>query len=323
MIAKLAFLLLPACLAFGQTTFYFTHAESPQLQPAAGIVTLVAGVRDVTIDEAKRAIAMSGTEGQVTVATWILHELDRSASSSPGIVKDSYPGADSGGEPIRVYFLAHMENARELQEVLNATRSAADVQFCAPYSALNAVVVRTTAGQMALADWMLSELDSTDARPGTSLDFPMPGDRAGNLAQLFFLANTQTPQAIQEIVNAARSVSDIQRLFPLQVRHALVIRASAEQVALADWMLKQLDWPAGQPPAAPSPLEFRFAGSLARVFFLNPAQTAESLQRITNTVRTAVQAQRAYPNNQAKAISMRGTGDQIARAAQLIKELDR
>ena len=52
--------------------------------------------------------------------------------------------------------------------------------------------------------------------------------------------------------------------------------------------------------------------ALARVFFLNHVESPQRLQEIATEVRTAAQIQRTYPNNQARALVLRGTGDQIA-----------
>src|SRR5206468_1701589 len=52
-----------------------------------------------------------------------------------------------------------------------------------------------------------------------------------------------TPQELQEIVNAVRSVADIQRFFPYNAQNAIIAKGSADQVALAEKLLHDLDKP--------------------------------------------------------------------------------
>jgi len=63
------------------------------------------------------------------------------------------------------------------------------------------------------------------------------------VAKVFYLSNVSTPQELQEIVNAVRSVADIQRFFPYSAQNAIIAKGSADQVALAEKILHDLDKP--------------------------------------------------------------------------------
>jgi len=63
------------------------------------------------------------------------------------------------------------------------------------------------------------------------------------VAKVFYLSNVNTPQELQEIVNAVRSVADIQRFFPYNAQNAIIAKGSADQVALAEKILHDLDKP--------------------------------------------------------------------------------
>jgi hypothetical protein len=101
------------------------------------------------------------------------------------------------------------------------------------------------------------------------------------------------------------------------------MRAANDQIAFADWVLGRLDRPV---PAAVDTAahEYRYTDglrvSIARVFFLAHVESPQQLQQLVDEVRMATSLQRAYPNNQAKAIATRGTADQISRAEQLLKD---
>jgi general secretion pathway protein D len=68
-------------------------------------------------------------------------------------------------------------------------------------------------------------------------------DYEEQVAKVFYLNNVTSPQELQEIVNAVRSVCDIQRFFPYNAQNAIIAKGSADQVLLAEKLLHDLDKP--------------------------------------------------------------------------------
>ena len=68
-------------------------------------------------------------------------------------------------------------------------------------------------------------------------------DYEEQVAKVFYLSNVNGPQELQEIVNAVRSVADIQRFFPYNAQNAIIAKGSADQMALAEKILHDLDKP--------------------------------------------------------------------------------
>ncbi|MBZ5624847.1 MAG: hypothetical protein LAQ69_40025 [Acidobacteriia bacterium] len=68
-------------------------------------------------------------------------------------------------------------------------------------------------------------------------------DFAEMVAQTFYLSNVNMPQEIQEIVNAVRSVSELQRVVAYNSQNAIIVRGEADQVELAAKMIHDLDRP--------------------------------------------------------------------------------
>ena len=68
-------------------------------------------------------------------------------------------------------------------------------------------------------------------------------DYEEQVAKVFYLSNVSSPQELQEIVNAVRSVADIQRFFPYNAQNAIIAKGSADQVLLAEKLLHDLDKP--------------------------------------------------------------------------------
>jgi len=71
-------------------------------------------------------------------------------------------------------------------------------------------------------------------------------DYAEMVAKTFYLANIQTPQELQEVMNVIRSVSELQRVVVYNSQNAIIVRGEADQVALAEKMLKDIDKPRGE-----------------------------------------------------------------------------
>ena len=68
-------------------------------------------------------------------------------------------------------------------------------------------------------------------------------DYEEQVAKVFYLSNVNGPQELQEIVNAVRCVADIQRFFPYNSQNAIIAKGSADQMALAEKILHDLDKP--------------------------------------------------------------------------------
>lgn len=63
------------------------------------------------------------------------------------------------------------------------------------------------------------------------------------VAQTFYLTNVSSPQEIQEIVNAVRSIAELQRVVAFTSHDAIIVRGEADKVALAAKMIHDLDKP--------------------------------------------------------------------------------
>jgi pimeloyl-ACP methyl ester carboxylesterase len=123
------------------------------------------------------------------------------------------------------------------------------------------------------------------------------------VAHVFELTNAQTPVQLQEISTLIRSTADVMRMFVISDRRALAMRAEPERVALAAWLIKQLDLPS--PPADSAPRAYTFAGDehvhdvqgQVRVFYLPQAQSDEDRAKIATVVRSNTRIRRLFVCN--------------------------
>ena len=132
----------------------------------------------------------------------------------------------------KVIYLTHVETPQDLQEVVNVVRSIAEIRDVTPDPTKMSITVHGTADQNALAQWLCGEIDRAAPQPAGTQQYTVPNSDVPAV-QVFFLAQMNTPQFLQEAVNAVRSVADIQRFFPYNRLHAVIARGSIEQAAVA------------------------------------------------------------------------------------------
>jgi len=63
------------------------------------------------------------------------------------------------------------------------------------------------------------------------------------VVKVFYLQNIQATQELQEVVNALRTVADINKVFPFPGQNAIIVHAEADKVELAEKIINDLDKP--------------------------------------------------------------------------------
>lgn len=332
-----------------ERTLNFTHAGTPQAcQEIGNAIRTMTGVQQAAIDDALKSVTVRGTAGQVAFAEWLFRELDKPAGGQPrdsGTHEFRAPG--DSDSVARVFYLAYVKTPQNLQELVNTIRTVADIQYMFPNIAQQAIALRATPAQVAMVEWLVNALDiSQDGRPAATqrrqaATYPYPAPprvlpsgapdpswRVGDtIVRVSYMADTDTPQGIQEIVNAIRTVAEIQRMFPYFGVKAIVLRGTAAQDALGEWLLNELDAPAdAQPPAPgsqnPVTREYQMSGDSSDIVQVLHFQnkTAQELQDIANSIRTKLSIQRLFAASAKSALALRGTASQVALAGQLIRE---
>lgn len=252
-----------------------------------------------------------------------------------------FASAAAGQEPAerrieRTSYLTHIAAAQDFQELATVVRSIGDIREVRVDIAQKTLALGGTVEQAALAEWLVSELDKptgaqSSIAPGANPlphEYRMPGSR-DDVVRVFYVRHAGTPENLQELVTAVRSIGDIPRLFVYHAQEAVVLRGTAEQLALAEWLVHELD----RPPAAPSPNprnphpvphEYRIPGGdgeMVRAFYLFDAGP-QDLGKAAAAVRSATGVRAVFVNTAQRAVVMRGTAGQIAVAERLIQELD-
>jgi type II secretory pathway component GspD/PulD (secretin) len=149
---------------------------------------------------------------------------------------------------------------------------------------------------------------------------------------VFYLTNTGTFSAMQELVLTLHVIARLKRVFSFDRLNALVLRGPAEDMALAEWLISELDAPPSQSAraqegqtlaaheySAPDPLHGQNA---VCVFHLKNPTADRDRREISSLLlakaRIPSRCVCAAPN----AVVARGTASEIARAEQIIEEWD-
>jgi len=68
-------------------------------------------------------------------------------------------------------------------------------------------------------------------------------DYEDQVMKVFYLPNVNTAQEIQEIINAVRTLTELNRIMPYNSQNAIIVRGEADRVALAERIISDLDKP--------------------------------------------------------------------------------
>jgi hypothetical protein len=231
------------------------------------------------------------------------------------------------GQTDRAFQFTQNQSGTELEQIAVTLRAIADLPQVSIDSADQTVTVAGTPDQIAMADWLARQLDLPVNIQNSGIQEYRPAGGSDDVVRVLQLAHTSTPQQLQEIATLIRSIGDIRRLFVYHSRRIVALRATSEQIALAAWLVSELDKPldgraATQDTAARH--EYWLSSgpdNLVRVFFLPVSQSAQRLQQVAVQVRTATRIPRLFTYNALRAMAVRGTVGQLAAAERMIEEM--
>ena len=217
------------------------------------------------------------------------------------------------------------DTPRAIQEMVNAIRGTSGIREMQVTADIDTRTLKIQAppAEAGLAEWVFHLLE--DPNSSGEHQYTMPGRWAD--ARVFFLVTSATPRQIQELVNAVRSIAEVQLVTAFTPRPALVFRGEPWAVNTAAWLIHQLDTPpAAQPESAytisgsyPVDRSPRMAAAV-RVFYLSPSATPEVMQNLMARARREAQVQRIVYMSDAHAIAVRGSDSQAAATEHIFAE---
>lgn len=303
--------------AFGQAAapdvrvFKLTPADTRQkLLELADLIRVISDMRDVTVDTGEKSLTVHGTEKQIEFASWLVKGVDQFANG--GSTGDMLEQKGDGDDVTRLLHLRYTPELLDFQGVATTIRVMTAANRLFTYNVGSVIAVRDQGKTSVMASWIAQELDAANGldlakRTGTH-EYVAGTD---DVMHLIFVPNRQTDREIQEIVLAAHGASGVRLMIAYTPARLVAVRGTRDQIAMSDWLLKELDGPVKASEKAP---EYRVNGSadVIRIYRLPPAGTELAfLQRIV-ALRQASGITRAYTCNTQRIVVMRGTAEQLA-----------
>lgn len=221
--------------------FRFAHAGTPaQVQEIVNVARTALEINRIFPCMESSSIAARGSVEQIALAEWLVSQSDV-AGPTPGAPTQVRQFPDPRSPEIRVVHLAHTKTALGIQELTNAVRTIADMNRVFPVNTPAILVMRGTADQVAVGEWLLGQLDLAASQQGPAPHEQQVASQWDPVARVFYLSHADTPRALQEIVNAVRATAKVQRVWPCNQPKALAVRGSADQVSQAASLIAQLD----------------------------------------------------------------------------------
>ena len=273
----------------------------------------VGQLRESSPDLATATLALSGFTEDVAFAEWVLPQIDKTTADG-ALHEYKLPS----GEVARVVFVENAAQPQEMQELLTILRTVAYVQKVSIISSNHALVIRAPEWQILFSQWIIDQLNlPAGQKPDmTPREFTVGGPDyrgLGHGARLNFLANVPKPQQQQELITVLRTVGEVQKVFSYRSRNALVLRAGDTDLERAEWLIQQLDSPAGR--AAGTGTFTAPAGDDVTRIFSVPNANPQWLQGALRSMRTELNIRKTFSISSPGTLVVRDTADQVAAAA--------
>jgi hypothetical protein len=322
----IAALFVPAL--FGQSqdkTFYFTQPATPSNMTAmATLIRTVVDVQNISVDQQHQALVLNGPVDKLVATEWIFQQLDRSAGESQAGTAPQYKMGGENGELVSVFRLPPTTRITDLTAAVTAIRTVVDLQRLFPYEAQMAIVARGASERVAAAAWILQQLYPPGGTPptGDSPAYPSPlrdmrPEMATDLLQVFRMDSSTSNADLTAMVTAIRTVADLQRLFPFEASKAIIASGSSDKIAVAEWMVHELDKPS-DPHATHETRLPGLTDGVVRVFYMGHSTSSADLVALITQIRNTLDIMRIFPLTSSSAIVLRGRPDQIQAAQALV-----
>ncbi len=226
----------------------------------------------------------------------------------------------ASAENERTFALSDTGNAAEIATIVRSIGDIKELDLNPDTRTIR--VSHASAEQLALAGWLLEELDNASVAnvptPQGSpiafreVNYPAGGDTS--IVRVFYVTHTSDSSAFQEVATLVRSISQIRRVFTYNNRRAIAMLATPEQTRMAEWLLNRLDQ---EHPVSAEPLSV--SDSVLQVFYLPPDTSIAEFQARARAMRQQTGIRSVFTYNTPRAIAVRGTTEQIAAAGRLLE----
>jgi hypothetical protein len=229
-----------------------------------------------------------------------------------------------GQDVFRVLHVYHVDTEMDLNVFATLIRQVSDLPKVSIDSERKSISVSGTASQVAIAEWLVTELDRQTLPEFATKEFRVP-TKEDDVVRVFFAPHAATVQDFQELATTLRTVADIRRVFTYNTPRALAVRGTADQIAAAEFLIHELDQPADAKRT--DSREYRMIDTdwrpepVVRVFYLPYTSTVQQFQEIATMVRTIAETRRLFTCNTPRAMIVRGSAAKVDLAGWMVHEL--
>jgi hypothetical protein len=327
-LAQVGITTLFAAFGFAQSPFYFSQPASPDdMARMATAIRTVADLQDVTVDQAHRSLVVHGPADKMLVADWMFHQLDRPVAASPSGPAPQYRVGGEHNEVASVFRLPASATGADLTALVTSIRTVVNVQRIFPYEEQHAIVARAEAEKIEATDWLVQQLWPADGKMLTtdSPAYPFPPSLALTVREpdpviCIFRMDPSTPASgLTAMVTAIRTIADVQRLFPYETGKAVIGMGSADKIAVAGWLVRELGKTA-DPQATHATTLPGVSDGTVRLFYVDQKKSLADLTALVTQIRSKTGITRIFPFAGPAAVILRGRPDQMPLVEELLAE---
>ncbi len=227
----------------------------------------------------------------------------------------------------RVFTFKNPKTFQQSRELGTCLRSIADFKDLSVTD--TDVTVKGSPGQLAFAEWALSQLDipPEPVVHSVSADFPYDGNPQ-DVVRIFRVAHATNVQAFQEMATSIRSVNEIRRLFSDNLTRSIILRAKPGDVNASSWMFEQLDQAVSDAkpqtytiplPTSPNRMELE---NTIRVLRMSQPLDLQDFHATVTAVRSITEIRRLYSYSSSKTIIAKGSSEMIDMLSWLVAQLN-
>jgi type II secretory pathway component GspD/PulD (secretin) len=221
--------------------------------------------------------------------------------------------------------LVHLKSPDALTQLLRFT---AVLTTVTPDKAARTITLQGTAEQIALAEWLIAQLDKATGVIEGNPEYRSSDD---DITRVLPVAHATGNRELAELGTVVRSIFEIQKLYTFADTKSMVVRGTAAQIAGAEWLLRKLDRPVSTIGDKRDDRErFRPFGSTdpdpddsVAVLHLANTSTEQSHSAAATSIRSTTQAHRAFVYMPTRVIVIRGTVEQLATAESIVADIDK
>jgi len=219
---------------------------------------------------------------------------------------------------LRTVHLVNLGSPQGLQEASIILRTVCHTDGISVDEASASISFTDTPEAAALAEWTLAAIDTGGP---DHQEYRVPG-AADDVVKVVYMTSARYPVDFQEMITQLRQVLDVTKVFNAFERRAIVFRGNSALVAACTWLIARLDRPF-DPGAAAASYEFPgTGGGNVKVYYLHNLTAPKPTQALLTALRNDANVRHVFLSWSPRAIALRGTGEQIAQADQIVARLD-